>query len=103
MAGFTGKEGGLITLLEGQELTKAWRLDGTFSTKGLFFGKDILEELLAQSGAVGIRFYFGKDLLGNIQLVGVAADSSQNDILDKIADMTVPCPNVCGNQNLLNS
>ena len=103
MATFTGTEGALITLAVGKDLTGRFR--GNFPTqpKGRFFGKDILNTVLAQAGAKGIRFYFGQDADGTLNLVMCGATSDTNDMLNKIADLSVPCPSVCSTPNDLNS
>ncbi|MFT5860302.1 MAG: hypothetical protein ACI865_002412 [Flavobacteriaceae bacterium] len=102
---FNGREGGTITLKEGAALTAAYRnspLDG--GIKGHFIGKDIIQNLLAQEGCMGIRVYYGQDSEEPVQkLVYVGVDAEENDMLDLVADMSVPCPKRCGQANVLNS
>lgn len=100
---FDGTEGAQITLAEGAALTKEHRLRNPSSIKGRFFGKEILQQILDQSGCMGIRIYFGQDEDGNRQLVLTGADSDENDLLDLVADASVPCPNYCSSANALNS
>ncbi len=99
---FNGTEGGLISLKEGAAMTAAYREAGINSIKGRFFGRDLLEELLAQEGCMGIRMYFGLDDESNMQLVLVGADSDEDDMLELILDNSVPCPTRCGSGNGLN-
>lgn len=81
------------------------------ATKAVFFGRKILETILAQNGCEGIRFYFGLSsgsvqLNGAMQLVAVGADSQENDQLDDgqiVADEGMPCPSYCSHPNALYS
>lgn len=100
---FDGTEGGAISLADGAAMTKEHRMRNPTALKARFFGKDILNQLLAQEGSMGIRIYFGQDEDGNRQLVLVGADSDENDMLDLVADTSVPCPNYCSSANALNS
>ena len=72
-----------------------------------YFGKEAIERLLNQEGAVGLRIYGGINPDGEFTpvLMGVPADG--NDIngigLEKalgdsviILEMAVPCPPYCG-------
>ena len=48
--------------------------------------------------------YYGVDPATRQQeLVLVAADADENDILDLVVDNTIPCPSHCGESNDLNS
>ncbi|XOV66988.1 MAG: hypothetical protein ACFHU9_15285 [Fluviicola sp.] len=100
---FDGTEGGSISLSAGAALTKEYRKQNPGATKGHFFGKDILHDLLNQSGCMGIRMYYGLDEDGNKELVLVGADADENDLTALVADLSMPCPGVCGNANVLNS
>lgn len=100
---FDGSEGGLISLDSASAMTAAYRSANRDGILAHFFGKDILEELLAQEGCMGIRMYYGIDEEGVQQLVIVGADANENDMLEKVADLSSPCPTLCGNPNKLNS
>lgn len=113
---FNGSEGTFITLSEGSTQTQKYRTDylsGKAERKAIFFGKDKLEDLLAQTGCEGLRFYFGAEEVSGsgeswteLTLVVVGADSNENDQLgsnDKILDVGVPCPTNCPSTNSLNS
>jgi len=100
---FDGSEGGQITLAAGAALTAEYRRKNPGATKGHFFGKDILQDILDQSGCMGIRMYYGLDGDGNKELVLVGADADENDMTALVADLSMPCPGVCGNSNSLNS
>ena len=113
---FNGSEGTFISLTEGSTLTERYRADylsGDAERKALFFGKEKLEDLLAQTGCQGLRFYFGaveKTDSGKtwteLELVIVGADANENDQLGanhKILDSGRPCPPDCSTANALNS
>ncbi|WP_430405786.1 hypothetical protein [Fluviicola sp.] len=99
---FTGNEGEQITLQEGAEYTLRYRAANPNAVKGVFFGRDHIEAILAQSDCKGLRFYFAKNADGSPTLVIVGADSDQNDQLDLIFQKTAPCPTKCSSSNLLN-
>ena len=100
---FNGTEGGLITLAAGAALTERFRTNFPTQVKGRFFGKNVLGTILAQSGCMGIRMYFGQDSDGKLNLVICGADANTNDMLANIADISLACPQVCSTLNDLNS
>ena len=100
---FNGTEGEEITLDEGAAMTAAYRLANPDRIIAGFYGRDILEELLAVPGAKGIRIYYGLDSDGNNETVLVAADADGNDILSLVVDRNKPCPKWCSSANPLNS
>ena len=100
---FNGTEGSPITLAQGKTLTTNYRRANPNSTKGIFIGKDHINDLLAQTGAMGIRVYFGIDSVTGNTTVSVAADANENDILSLIIDCGKPSPPNGGNANDLNS
>lgn len=99
---YNGTEGGPISLKEGGEMTANYRENNPDQLLGHFFGKDILNEILAQEGCMGIRMYYGEDADGVKQLVIVGAQDNENDMTQLVADGSRPCP-PCGNSNALNS
>lgn len=100
---FNGTEGGAISLLAGAALTAAYRSANPGSVKGHFFGRDILLEILDQDGCMGIRIYYGIGDEDEKELVLVGANASENDMTELVADLSLPCPGVCGKANALNS
>ncbi len=96
---FTGKEGAQITVQQGATMTAAFRSKFPNEIKAHFFGKDIINTILAQNGCMGIRFYQGVDANGNLELVIVGADANENDLLNFIGDLASPCPSECDTNN----
>lgn len=99
---FNGTEGEIITLAEGAAMTKQWRNTNS-NGNAVYYGKNIINQLLAQPGVVGIRFYFGIDTDGKNTLVLAGVDANENDVLSIIADRGMRCPIICGSRNGLNS
>jgi hypothetical protein len=100
---FNGTEGALIPIEEAAEMTANYRSENPNSTIAHFFGREILEQLLEQDSCEGIRIYYGISNEGQSELVLVGADAQEDDILDLIADRSMPCPKACSTPNPLNS
>ena len=103
---FNGTEGDPISLTDAATMTEEFRTQNEGATKGHFFGKEILNDILAQKKCVGIRFYNGIDASGAYTLIAAGADTFENDqigVSDTIAEYSKPCPPSCGTANDLNS
>jgi hypothetical protein len=108
---FTGKESDFIA----PEIATAWmanyRQQNPGEREGHFFGNEIIQQLLAQKGAVGIRMYYALDDKGQKQLILVATDAKGKDLVPAdaklnpglrvegeptgYADASWPCPGYC--------
>lgn len=100
---FTGKEGGLIPLQDGADMTARYRGNFPNQIKARFFGKEVLTKILGQTGAKGLRMYFAQNSNNEMELVICAADGNENDMLDLVGDLGMPCPQNCSVANSLNS
>ena len=103
---FDGTEGAIITLKEAEKFTADYRAEITKGTViSHYFGKVVLEKILAQQDCVGIRMYHGKDENGNKNLVLVGVTENEDDMTQGlIADRSVICPPFGGGSlNSLNS
>jgi hypothetical protein len=102
---FTGNESEQITLATAAEWTKNYRSTiPSGETLGHFFGMNMINSILAQTGVVGIRMYYALDNNGAKQLIMVGTDANQNDLYEGIiADKSTSCPPFCGGGNPLNS
>lgn len=101
----TVNDGDFVTLSEGAAYTAAYRdqfpsMDGVI--KGLFVGKNKIDDLLKQENVVGVRIYFGLNDEGLPNLVIVGAKSNGDDVTSLIVEKLKPCPPVCGGGNALN-
>ncbi|MFT2009589.1 hypothetical protein ACMA1I_12995 [Pontibacter sp. 13R65] len=95
---FNGNEGGEIDLAT----AKAWignyseKLMESDVVKAHFFGKEVLQRLLAQEGCMGARMYYGIDHDGQKQLILVGVDAYGKDLEEGIIlDKSSPCPPYC--------
>jgi len=97
---FNGSEGASIGIDPAAAMTSAYRNTGWNTINSVFFGKDILNQILQQGGdrdpTMGIRFYFALNDKGEMTLVAAGASANQNDQLPgdgyTIADFGSPCP-----------
>lgn len=99
---FNGTEGSPITQLKAQAMTAAFRLLSLNQINSVFIGREHIEALLAQSGSMGIRIYYGIDLL-DLKPILVSSDQNEQDDMSLIIDNGKKCPPYCGPLlNLLN-
>ncbi|UII28027.1 hypothetical protein LVD15_06270 [Fulvivirga maritima] len=111
---FNGKEGEFISLQTAIRWTKHYQRENPGRVKAIFYGKEKLQQLLAekdkQGKAVGLRIYFAKDDYGEDKLILVAATADENNILPEgendinymILDDGAACPPKCpGQEDLL--
>ncbi len=101
---FNGNEGEAISL----ETAKSWTAEyRTTKPEGapnaVFFGREKLEEILAQEDCMGIRIYFGvnDEQQKALILVGATADE-EDQTKGLILDRGVKCPPYCANGGGLN-
>lgn len=101
---FTGNEDHTISLTVAAAMTKNYRDANPTQVKGHYFGKDAIQDVLDQSGCVGLRIYYGLDNDGKKQLVIDGVTSDENDLFNGIIlDRSIQCPPNCGISNPLNS
>ena len=100
---FNGTEGEAISLETGATYTKNYRDENPTGVQSAFYGRDLLEALLAQPGSMGIRVYYGLNEDGIQELVLVSADADENDNLNLNVDKSIKCPPRCPTKNALNS
>ena len=70
-----------ITLATAVGLTQRYRKAAPASEHGGFFWAKPLQDLLAQPGVVGMRFYHGLDARGRYRLVLVGVDGDGKDVV----------------------
>ena len=94
MSTFNGSEGNPIAIATGAGYTASFRTNFPNNKKAYFVGRKLIEKLLSQDDAMGIRIYFGQNIQddGNLHImpVIVAADSAQNDIIELCIDESHP-------------
>lgn len=88
---YDGTEGDQISFSEGEEMIDRWR-DNTAScnidtsVSYNFIGRDILLQLLNQSGCAGISFYYALDSLNRPSLVYTGTRYDNTDIESVVCD-----------------
>lgn len=71
-----------IGLAEGIQLVKAFKQANPEATPGYYIGRNIIDQLLAQPGCVGINFRKCLTNLNEEHLVYTSVDADGNDILE---------------------
>ncbi|HSE52864.1 MAG TPA: hypothetical protein VLB00_11805 [Gemmatimonadales bacterium] len=72
--------------------------------KGGLFLRAELDQLLAQPGCAGLRFYYGRKDDGQDTLILVGVDEKGNDMENGVLlEDHFLCPPICGTANALNS
>jgi len=71
-----------IGLTEGRELVNAFRAANPEATKGYYIGRNILEQILAQPGCVGINFRKCLTNMNEEHLVYTGVNAEGKDILE---------------------
>lgn len=71
-----------IGLTEGRELVNAFRAANPDATKGYYIGRNILEQIMAQPGCVGINFRKCLTNMNEEHLVYLGVDAEGKDILE---------------------
>ena len=103
---FTGDEGEMIDPALGQKWIDNYRNKVKSDPKaifGEFYGFRKIEELVGQTGAVGIRIYYAIDDTGTQRMILVGTDANQNDIAPiagskgqgLVLDVGFQCPPKC--------
>lgn len=102
---FTGNEGSIIPLNLASQMTKNFRSNSEAGAIiSMAIGKNVIEEVLNQTGCFGLRIYKALDDNGSEEIVIVGVDDNGNDMYKgKIADRVIKCPIVCPDQSPLNS
>jgi hypothetical protein len=114
---FNGSEGAPIPLADAQQYLRNFRKrpnQPVNDVHGSFFGRDILQRILATPGCMGIRIYYGLDKDNRMVPIIVGADSAENNILPTssaslteddpiIGNTSTPCPPICGGDDGLNN
>lgn len=101
---FNGSEGGTIDIDDAGDLTETFRTNYSTKAKCFFLGKEHIMDLLDQEGAQGIRIYLGEEPKdGDIVPIWVAADSSENDLIELVKNYSKKGPPHSSNNNTLNS
>ena len=97
-----------IPLSTASEWTKAWRnRTSVEEINGFFIPMTDIAEAQTELGVSNMRGYMGIDSTGTHHLLLVGVDAKGNDMIDEskgqfVYDYTKPCPQQCGDGNVLN-
>lgn len=104
---YTGTENQQISFDEGGKITKRYRdAMPELARIAQYFSKASIQSLLNQSGAIGIRVYFGYDKDQNMELVIAGVNEDGNDLVGEdyvCIDTGDPSPPNSSAPNVLNS
>lgn len=78
---FTANVGEEIGQELGAQFISAYRKENPTDVVGYYIGRNILDQILAQPGCVGIKFYNAYDETGKKTLVYVGVNAEGNDML----------------------
>lgn len=100
MSLFNKKVGKKIPKEEATRHIDNWKKKSNIKTHSSFFGSDVINEILATSGCVGIRIHYGLDQEGNLTPIltpevdqGVAEKASETGM--NTYNASVNCPPYC--------
>jgi hypothetical protein len=87
-----------ISFQETKELIKTYeRIVASSAVIAQYFGKDIVNKILAQPGCVGVRMYYGKQASGKPGVIIIGVDKYGKDMVAGVlAIPTMLCPPFCG-------
>lgn len=110
---FHTEVGDPLDLTIAKSWTANYRAKNPDEIRAHFFGTEIIEQILAEAGCVGIRMYYALDENGEKKLLLVGVDADGNDLLplntnggrsasegDIVGDYSFPCPTYCGGDGL---
>jgi len=78
----TAEVGAEVGVELGSQMIATYRQANPTDTVGYFIGRNILEQVLAQPGCVGIKFYNAYNEAGSKTLVYVGVNAAGNDMLN---------------------
>lgn len=110
---FDGSEGDPIDLETATRWAANYKatLKNPDDIRAHFFGTEIIQQLLNESGCVGIRIYYALDDKGVKKLLLVGVDAAGEDLRPSegatmgeggniVADFSFPCPDYCPDDSL---
>jgi len=98
---FAGYRNQSISFQDALGLIKTYeRIAASDAVIAQYFGKDIVDKILAQPGCVGVRMYYGKHANGKAGVLLIGVDQYGKDIVTGVlAQPVIICPPYCGGLN----
>ena len=97
---YAGYKNQSISFQEAKGLLKtSERIDASDAVIAQYFGKDIVDEILAQPGCVSVRMHYGKHENGKSGMMIMGVDKNGKDMVTGVLAMPIIiCPPYCGDQ-----
>lgn len=102
---YDGSDGGRLDLTMARQWAQNFRNANPNDVRSHYFGRDILDKILAQPGCIGIRAYYALTDNKEKELLIVGVDQQGNSMLpssaviqpgeNSIMDVSFPCPPFC--------
>lgn len=102
---YDGSDGGRIDLATASQWALNYRNDHPGETRSHYFGRQVLDQILAQSDCKGIRIYYAKNDNNEKELLVVGVDGAGRSMFPvssgiapgdySIMDISFPCPPIC--------
>jgi ABC-type dipeptide/oligopeptide/nickel transport system permease subunit len=94
---FAGHKNQSISFQEATELVKTYeRIAASDAVIAQYFGKDLVDKVLAQPGCVGVRMYYGKHENGKSGVIILGVDKFGKDMVSGVLALpTSICPPLC--------
>jgi hypothetical protein len=95
---FAGYKNQSISFQDAKGLLKTYeRIVASDAVIAQYFGKEIVDKILAQPGCVGVRMYYGKHANGKPGVLIIGVDKYGKDMVTGVlAGPTMVCPPYCG-------
>ena len=99
----SGSEGQIISLGAATALTSNYRAANPAATVvSEYFGRNSIQTVLNQAGAVGLRIYYGRKNNGTPALILVGVNANGQDIIvGPLMEEGWPCPPLCDSTRVL--
>lgn len=102
---YDGSDGGRIDLTTARQWAQNYRNANPNDIRSHYFGRDVLDQILAQPGCVGIRAYYALNDKNEKEILVLGVDRVGNSMLpanpaitpgdNSIMDVSFPCPPFC--------
>ena len=95
---FAGHKNQSISFQEAKGLLKtSERIAASDAVIAQYFGKDLVDKILAQPGCVSVRMYYGKHANGKSGVIIIGVDKYGKDMVSGVLALpTMICPPLCG-------
>jgi hypothetical protein len=95
---YAGYKNQSISFQEAKGLLKtSERIDASDAVIAQYFGKDLVDKILARPGCISVRMYYSKHKDGSPELMIIGVDKNGKEMVPgALAGSPKPCPPNCG-------